>query len=103
ERKGFYAIVPLSVFFFFLGVATAYFVLPSAFNYFASFLTNGITVYQDPVKYWSFVMKMILAFGIVFQLPVVLMFLGWTGLVTSSMLKKNWRHSIVLCSVVAAV
>jgi sec-independent protein translocase protein TatC len=109
ERKGFYFVVPLSLFFFFLGVTTAYLVLPSAFAYFASFLYSSsgkgveIGLMQDPTLYWSFVMKMILAFGIVFQLPVVLMFLGWIGLITSSMLKKNWRHSIVLCSVVAAV
>jgi sec-independent protein translocase protein TatC len=109
ERKGFYFVVPLSLFFFFLGVVTAYWILPSAFGYFASFLPKpepgklNTTLMQDPVLYWSFVMKMILAFGIVFQLPVVLMFLSWIGLVTSQMLKKNWRHSIVLCSVVAAV
>ena len=37
-------------------------------------------------------MKMILAFGIVFQLPVVLMFLAWIGVVTTRMLKQNWRY-----------
>src|SRR5437868_4713259 len=44
ERKGFYFVVPLSLFFFFLGVATAYFVLPMAFRYFASFIpkTHGV-------------------------------------------------------------
>jgi sec-independent protein translocase protein TatC len=103
ERKGFYFVVPLSLFFFFLGVATAYSILPSAFGYFASFLVPGTIVYQDPVKYWTFVMKMILAFGIVFQLPVVLMFLAWIGLVTSRMLKQNWRMAVVACSVVGAV
>jgi Sec-independent protein secretion pathway component TatC len=46
---------------------------------------------------------MILAFGIVFQLPVVLMFLAWIGLVTSRMLKQNWRYAVVGCSVVGAV
>jgi sec-independent protein translocase protein TatC len=107
ERKGFYFVVPLSLFFFFLGVATAYFILPSAFGYFASFIPtdSGVpnTIYQDPVMYWGFVMKMILAFGIVFQLPVVLMFLAWIGVVTSRLLKQNWRYAIVLCSVVGAV
>lgn len=117
ERKGFYFVVPLSIFFFFLGVATAYFILPTTFGYFASFLppkpvgppgpgqsaalTGGLM--QDPVMYWTFVMKMILAFGVVFQMPVVLMGLAWTGMVTSRMLKKNWRYAIVMCSVVAAV
>jgi sec-independent protein translocase protein TatC len=109
ERKGFYFVVPLSLFFFFLGVATAYFILPSAFRYFASFLYPNpnsplhTDLIQDPVLYWTFVMKMLLAFGVVFQLPVVLMFLAWIGLVTSTLLKKNWRHAIVGCSVLAAV
>src|SRR5438046_10024475 len=56
ERKGFYFVVPLSLFFFFLGVATAYFILPSAFGYFASFIPqdSGVPnlVFQDPVMYW---------------------------------------------------
>jgi sec-independent protein translocase protein TatC len=107
ERKGFYFVVPLSLFFFFLGVATAYFVLPMAFRYFASFIprTHGVpnVIYQDPVMYWSFVMKMLLAFGIVFQLPVVLMFLAWIGLVNTRMMKQNWRYAVVGCSVVGAV
>lgn len=103
ERKGFYFVVPLSLFFFFLGVATAYFILPSAFGYFASFLVPGTVLYQDPVQYWTFVMKMLLAFGIVFQLPVVLMFLAWIGLVTTRTMKQNWRYAIVGCSVVGAV
>jgi len=56
-----------------------------------------------PVMYWSFVMKMLLAFGIVFQLPVVLMFLAWIGLVNTRMMKQNWRYAIVGCSVIGAV
>jgi sec-independent protein translocase protein TatC len=107
ERKGFYLIMPLSMFFFFMGIGTAYLILPTTFSYFASFIPReavlGAGVMQDPVMYWSFVMKMILAFGVVFQLPVVLMGLAWTGMVTSRMLKKNWRYAIVMCSVVAAV
>jgi sec-independent protein translocase protein TatC len=107
ERKGFYFIIPLSIFFFFLGVATAYFILPTTFGYFASFLGQSGAIkpvlQQDPMMYWSFVMKMILAFGVVFQMPVVLMGLAWTGMVTSRGLKKNWRYAIVLCTVVAAV
>ena len=109
ERKGFYFVVPLSLLFFFLGVATAYFILPMALGYFAGFLyptPNSplqTQLIQDPKMSWSFVMKMILAFGIVFQLPVVLMFLGWIGLVNTRMMKQNWRYAIVGCSVIGAV
>jgi sec-independent protein translocase protein TatC len=103
ERKGFYFVAPLSLFFFFLGIGTAYVILPSAMDYFAGFLVGGAELLQSPMLYWSFVMKMILGFGVVFQLPVILMFLGFIGMVTSAMLKKNWRVALVLCSVIAAV
>jgi len=107
EKKAFYFTVPLAFFFFFLGLTCAYLVLPSAFAYFAGFLdpVAGVQpkLLQDPVKYISFVAKMLLAFGICFQLPVVLMFLGYAGIVTSASLKQHWRAALVVCAVVAAV
>jgi sec-independent protein translocase protein TatC len=53
--------------------------------------------------YVTFVVKMMLGFGLVFQLPVVLMFLAWIGVVTSQTLKENWRTALVLTSVMGAV
>jgi sec-independent protein translocase protein TatC len=103
EKKGFHLVVPLSVMFFLLGVTCAYLILPSAFSWFAGFITADAILNQSPVKYITFVVKMLLAFGIVFQLPVVLMFLAWVGIVTSDMLKQNWRSAIVMTSIVAAV
>jgi sec-independent protein translocase protein TatC len=117
ERRGFYFVIPLSVFFFFLGIVTAYMILPTTFAYFATFIPErppgagapgqspmiGSGLMQNPLMLWTFVMKMILAFGVVFQMPVVLMGMAWAGIVTTRMLKKNWRVAIVLCSVVAAV
>jgi sec-independent protein translocase protein TatC len=103
EKKGFHLVVPLSVMFFLLGVTCAYLILPSAFGWFAGFISKDAVLNQSPVKYITFVVKMLLAFGVVFQLPVVLMFLAWIGMVTSDMLKQNWRTAIVATSVVAAV
>jgi sec-independent protein translocase protein TatC len=107
ERRGFYFVIPLSIFFFAMGIVTAYAILPTTFRYFVGFLYSSpgapTELIQDPVMYWTFVMKMILAFGVVFQLPVLLMGLAWAGIVNSRMLKKNWRYAIVMCSVVAAV
>src|SRR5205823_11226992 len=106
EKKGFYLAVPLSLFFFFLGLTTAYLILPAAFGYFAGFFVIGsqnIELQQNPATYILFVVKMLVAFGVVFQLPVVLMFLGYVGIVSSSMLKSNWRIALVGCSVLAAV
>jgi sec-independent protein translocase protein TatC len=108
ERRGFYACVPLSLFFFAVGVACGYFSLPMAFGYFATFFMpgaagGGFKLQQDPIQYLMFVMKMLLGFGLVFQLPVILMFLGYIGAVTSATLKAQWRIALVVCSVVAAV
>lgn len=103
EKRGFHLVVPLSIFFFLLGVTTAYLVLPNAFRWFASFVEPGTKLEQNPLKYIVFVVKMLLAFGIVFQLPVVLMFLAWVGLITSRTLKENWRAALVLTSVLGAL
>jgi sec-independent protein translocase protein TatC len=102
EKRGFHLVVPLSLFFFILGVTIAYVILPSAFAWFASFLRPEDLLQQNPLMYVSFVVKMLLAFGVVFQLPVILMFLAWVGIVSSKMLKQNWRTAIVLTSVVGA-
>jgi sec-independent protein translocase protein TatC len=106
EKKGFHVVVPLSLLFFAMGVAAGYLVLPSAFRWFASFLDPKAineVVNQNPVLYFTFVAKMLLAFGLVFQLPVVLMFLGWIGVVNTTMLKQNWRGAIVATSVLGAI
>jgi sec-independent protein translocase protein TatC len=103
ERKGFHVVVPLSILFFLMGVTMAYVILPNAFRWFVSFIEPGETLEQNPLQYVVFVVKMMLAFGIVFQLPVVLMFLAWIGVVTSQTLKENWRTALVLTSVLGAV
>ncbi len=106
ERKGAYVCAPLSLFFFAAGIFTGYMVLGPAFGYFAGFVALGnapTELQQTPMLYMTFVIKMILAFGLVFQLPVVLMFLGYVGIVTSEMLKANWRYALVGCAAIAAL
>jgi sec-independent protein translocase protein TatC len=49
-----------------------------------------------------FFVKMYLAFGVVFQMPVVLMFVGKVGLVSSKSLITNWRQAVVVIGIVAA-
>lgn len=97
ERRPFRLIAPFSVALFMSGVALALFLMPLAVNWFLTFLYEypSAVLLQDPEDYIMFVVKMMLAFGLVFQLPIVLMGLGKFGIVRSNMMTKYWRYCVI--------
>lgn len=103
ERRGVRVVAPLSVILFAAGVAAGYWVLPNGIDWLADQNPPGAIFMPSVQQTIIFVLKMCLAFGIVFQMPVILMFLGKIGLITSKMLRTYWKHSIVIISIVAAV
>ena len=93
---------------FFAGGALAYYVFfPVAWKFFLSFQrdSGGVDIALLPkvADYLNIVMKLIFAFGLSFELPVLLTLLGKVGLVSYSMLKKYRRYAYVGCFVLAAV
>ena len=66
---------------------------------------SGISVELLPKvsEYFGLVTTLLLAFGLCFQLPVVLTLLGMAGLVNSKMLMAGWRYAVVAVVVVAAI
>lgn len=104
EKRSVKLLAPFSAFLFFLGVGLGYYILPAAFKFFISFLDdyNNAALLQDPAQYIMFVVKMMLAFGIGFQMPLVLMFLAKVGLATPEMMQRYWRQAIVGIGIAAA-
>ena len=110
EKRAIMPFLVASPFLFLLGAALAYyFIFPLAWKFFISFETppgsGGIPVQLEAKvgEYLSLVMHMILAFGIAFQLPVLLTLLVKVGILNVESLRKGRRYAIVGMFVVAAI
>lgn len=103
ERKACYIVFPLSLLFFFMGVVTGYLIMTPSVQWFATFIPPQTPLYQEPNAYIIFLVKMVVAFGICFQMPIILMFLCWIGMITTRALVSQWRLCLVGCVVIAAV
>ena len=89
---------------FLAGVAMAYFfALPLTLHFLMNFQAQSLDPMITAADYFSFATSMSLAFGVVFELPMVIVALTAFGIVTPLLLNKFRRHAIVACAVVAAV
>ena len=103
ERKSAVPFVLLATLFFVVGVLFGYFqVLPIAFKFFLGYNSEHIRMLPSIKLYLSFTCKFLLAFGIVFELPIIILFLSRIGLVTHHQLRANRRIVIVAIFIVAA-
>jgi sec-independent protein translocase protein TatC len=104
EKKLAMPLVIASTALFYLGVAFCYyFVLGRVFAFIASVAPASITPMPDVEKYMSFVLTMFLAFGIAFEIPVVVVILVRAGIVEVAKLVEIRRYVILGNAVVAAV
>jgi sec-independent protein translocase protein TatC len=78
------------------GVSLAYAILPLALRLFFTFQAEYLTLVIEANEYVGFVVTMFLAFGGMFQLPVVVMILTMMGIVTPSFLREKRRHAIAI-------
>jgi len=105
ERRFVYILAPFSLGFFVAGVLFCYFVL---LRYGLAFLIDqGILMGVQPLitvnEYFGFVLSLMLVLGIAFQLPLVMMFLAKTGIVSIQAFRRRRRYAILAMVIAAAV
>lgn len=106
ERERRYALpfVVLGTLFFFFGLAFCYFVvLPFAMNFLLTYKTEHLTPMLSIGLFIDFTVKFLLAFGLIFQLPILMSLAARLGLVTSRFLSQNRKYAILLSFVIAAI
>lgn len=104
ERRILFPIIFLSSLFFAGGALFGYFIVfPWGFKFFLGFATETIRPLPSMKEYLGFSAKLLLAFGLVFELPLVLTFLARIGLVSVEFLKKNRKYALLLFFAGAAI
>ena len=104
EKKLVLPLVVSSTVLFFIGVAFCYFfVFGQVFAFIQSFAPKSITAAPDIEAYLSFVLTMFLAFGLAFEVPIVVIVLARMGIVSVQKLKDFRGYFIVLAFIIAAI
>src|ERR1700723_3352477 len=90
-------------FLFVIGVAFGYFVvLPAALRFFQNFNSSEFNVLVQAAPYYKFVATILLAMGLVFQVPVAILAATRVGIVTPKQLRHNRRYAVLACAAMAA-
>lgn len=89
--------------FFILGILFSYMTVPFVISFLLKFAEGKLDAFYRAQEYLGFLLKLAIAFGVVFELPVVSFVLTRIGIITPKFLIKNFRYAIVLIFILAAV
>lgn len=104
EKKYVIPFVAFSTILFVGGALFGYFfVFPFGFKFFLGFANEYVKALPSVKEYFSLSIKLLLAFGLIFELPVFMFFMAKIGVITPEILKKYRRISIVIIFIVAAI
>ena len=103
ERRYTLVLVPFSSTLFFLGAGLGYACAPLFFKFFLEYQPPGVLAqwkYDDSIILMA---KMLLIFGLAFQVPIIIIFGHKIGLISRNLLIEYWRHAVVVIFIVVAV
>ncbi len=104
EKKYIIPFVVSSTILFVGGALFGYFVVfPFGFKFFMGFANEYVKALPSVKQYFAFSIRLLFAFGIVFELPVIVFFLAKIGLVTPELLKRKRKYAILMTFVTAAI
>lgn len=104
ERKVALPLLTAVPFLFITGVVFGYFVvLPAAVHFFQNFNSGEFNVLVQGNSYYKFAAMMLIAMGLIFQVPVGVLGVTQAGVVTPKQLRKARRYAIVVCALIAAI
>ena len=103
EKKYVLPFVLTSMLLFALGAAVAVLTWPQALNFLIGVSGQGVSTFFSPSKYIGLYTLVIIAFGLSFEFPVILVFLELVGVLNSAKLLSWWRYAVVLIFIAAAV
>lgn len=104
EKKISNFLVPVAIMLFWIGIIFSYYlVLPAAIKFFIGFATDELEPLFSIGQYLDFVVAFVLPFGLLFELPLIIMILANFNIVSSTMLRHNRKYFILLAFIIGAV
>jgi sec-independent protein translocase protein TatC len=104
EKKVLFPFTLVSSFCFLGGAAFGYFVVfPPAFGFLLGYSADFLDPMPAVNEYFSLSIRLLLAFGVIFELPVLMIFLAKIGIVDVSFLNKNRKYAVLINFIIAAI
>jgi len=104
EKKVLLPFTAISTLCFLAGAAFGYFVVfPPAFRFLLGYASDILDPLPAVSEYFSLSLRLLIAFGIIFELPVFMVFLGKMGVVDVSFLRRNRKYALLISFIIAAI
>lgn len=104
EVKLFLPILVSSIFLFFLGIYFAFeLLIPAALHFFIDYGSDIIEPIWSFEQYFDFILVLLLSTGLAFQVPIIQIVVGISGIISSKQMAQAWRYILLLSTIISAI